>query len=170
MFDVKKFLRIIIGVAVSVVIGAALIIFVYALPQDKVIKNVQADLATYEREGIAPKWARSEHSHLDFFTEAIMLDEATHPVEDVVRSAMLNPRYRFADDEKPVEVLIKIMNGDANELQEVFYPRYWHGYLLIIKPLLMTMRVDHLRMFFAYGIFILFVAALLLCQKILGTP
>ena len=169
MLNTKKFLRIVVGIVLSVFIGAALMTFVYALPSEKAIRNIQADLSTYEREGNAPKWARSEQSHLDYFTEAIMLDEATHPVDSIIRSAMLNPRYRFTDGERPVEVLIKVMNDETTELEEVFYSRYWHGYLVILKPLLMMFKVNHLRMFLAYGVFIFFVIGLLLSQKALGT-
>ena len=168
MLNTKKFLRIVVGIALSVFIGAALMTFVYALPSEKAIRNIQADLSTYKREGDAPKWARSEQSHLDYFTEAIMLDEATHPVDGIIRSAMLNPRYRFADGERPVDVLVKVMNDEKTELEEVFYSRYWHGYLVILKPLLMMFKVNHLRMFLAYGVFILFVVVLLLFRKALG--
>ena len=169
MFDARKFFRIIVGVVLSVAIGAGLMIFVYALPNERVVKNIQADLSLYAREDIAPKWGRSEHSHLDYFTEAIMLDEASHPVDGVVRTAMLNPRYRFTDGERPVEVLIQTMNGDMSGVEEVFYSRYWHGYLTVLKPLLMLFKVNHLRMLLSYAVFITFVVALISCQKILGT-
>ncbi|MBQ7453887.1 MAG: hypothetical protein IJS69_02375 [Selenomonadaceae bacterium] len=169
MFDTKKFLRIVIGVVVSVVLGSVLMIFIYALPQDRVVKNVVEGLHVYEQEGNYPSWGSGEQSKLDNFTDAIMLMEAVYPTEDVVRSAMLNPRYGQARDEKPVDTLIKSLRGDLSGLTEINYSRYWHGYLVILKPMLMAAKVNHVRMLMAYADFILFVVALLLFQKILGT-
>jgi len=170
MFDLKKFLRIIIGVALSVLIGAALMIFVYALPNERAVENIREALPLYEREGTYPSWALGEHSKLDNFTDAIMLLEIIHPTTDLIDAAMLNPRFVLPAEEKPVDALIKILRGDTEGLSETIYPRYWHGYLVILKPLLLLMKANHARIFLAYGVFILFVAALLLCQKILGTP
>ena len=170
MFNLKKFLRIIIGVALSVLIGAALMIFIYSLPNDRAVENIREALPIYEREGTYPSWALGEHSKLDNFTDAIILLEIIHPTTDSISAAMLNPRFGLTHDEEPVEALIKVLRGDSSGLSEIIYPRYWHGYLVIIKPLLMAMKANHLRMFFAYAIFILFVVALLSCQKVLGTP
>ena len=170
MFDLKKFLRIIIGVALSVLIGAALMIFVYALPNERAVENIREALPLYEREGTYPSWALGEHSKLDNFTDAIMLLEIIHPTTDLIDAAMLNPRLTLPAEEKPVDALIKILRGDTVGLSETIYPRYWHGYLVILKPLVLLMKANHARIFLAYGVFVLFVAALLLCQKILGTP
>ena len=169
MLDLKKFLRIVIGVVVSVLIGTALMIFVYALPQERAIQNIDEGLRLYEHEGNYPSWGTGEHSKLDNFTDAIMLLEIIHPIKDgVVNSAMLNPRLWHLKDDKPVDTLIKVMHGDTDGLSEINYPRYWHGYLLILKPMLLMAKVNHVRMLMAYADFILFVVALLLFQKILG--
>ena len=169
MFDLKKFFRIIIGVVLSVSIGTGLMIFVYSLPTERVTKSVRAGIELYEREGNYPSWALGEHSRLDNFTDAIFLLEATHPVKDVVESAMLNPRFGLTADENPVGALIQVMHGDSTGLSEIIYPRYWHGALLILKPLLMATQVNHARILIAYADFILFVVALMSFQKILGT-
>lgn len=167
---IKKFLRIILGVMFSVLIGVALMIFVYALPNERAVENIRDALPLYEQEGNYPSWALGEHSKLDNFTDAIMLLEIIHPTDGLIKSAMLNPRFVLPNEEKPVETLIKVLRGDTEGLSETVYPRYWHGYLLVLKPLLLTMKANHLRMLLAYVVFILFVVALLACQKILGTP
>lgn len=169
MFDAKKFFRIIIGVALSVAVGTAAMIFVYALPNDRVVKNVRVGLELYEREGNYPSWALGEHSKLDNFTDAIMLLEVTHPVENLIEAAMLNPRYGLTHDENPVDALINSLNGNLSGLSEIIYPRYWHGYLVILKPFLMATQINHVRILVAYADFILFVTALLMFQKVLGT-
>ena len=164
----KKFLKIILGVVLSILIGAVLMILTYSLPTERVVQNVCEGLPLYEREGTYPSWALGEHSKLDNFTDAIMLLEVTHPIKSTVDSAMLNPRFGLRQDEEPVDALIKVLRGDTTGLHEIIYPRYWHGYLVIIKPLLMVMKVNHLRMLLAYADFILFVAALMMFQKVLG--
>ena len=152
----------------SILIGAALMILTYSLPTERVVQNVCDGLPLYEREGTYPSWALGEHSKLDNFTDAIMLLEVTHPIKSTVDSAMLNPRFGLRQDEEPVDALIKVLRGDTTGLHEIIYPRYWHGYLVVIKPLLMVMHVNHLRMLLAYADFILFVAALMMFQKVLG--
>ena len=164
----KKFLKIIAGVALSIFIGAALMILTYSLPTEQVVQNVREGLPLYEREGTYPSWALGEHSKLDNFTDAIILLEVTHPIKNTVDSAMLNPRFGLRQDEEPVDALIKVLRGDTTGLHEIIYPRYWHGYLVVFKPLLMVMKVNHLRMLLAYVDFILFVAALMMFQKVLG--
>ena len=164
----KKFLKIIAGVALSIFIGAALMILTYSLPTEQVVQNVREGLPLYEREGTYPSWALGEHSKLDNFTDAIILLEVTHPIKNTVDSAMLNPRFGLRQDEEPVDALIKVLRGDTTGLHEIIYPRYWHGYLVVFKPLLMIMKVNHLRMLLAYVDFILFVAALMMFQKVLG--
>lgn len=154
----------------SVLIGTALMILTYELPTERVVQNVQAGLQVYEREGNYPAWGLGEHSKLDNFTDAIMLLEVTHPITDTVNAAMLNPRYALTSDEKPVDALIKVFHGDTSGFAEVIYPRYWHGYLVLLKPMLMIMKVNHLRMLLAYVDFILFVVALLLLYKAFGLP
>ena len=170
MLDTKKFLKIVIGIALSVLIGAGLMIFVYSLPAERVVRNVQAGLQIYEREGTYPAWGSGEHSKLDNFTDAIMLLEVTHPITSTVQAAMLNPRFGLTQDEKPVDALIKVLHGDTSDLSEINYPRYWHGYLVILKPMLMATQIQHVRMLLAYTDFILFVVALLMFYKIFGTP
>ncbi|MBD3880004.1 MAG: hypothetical protein SR1Q5_10090 [Quinella sp. 1Q5] len=170
MLNTHKLLKIIIGIVLSVFIGAGLMIFVYSLPTEHVIQNVQKGLRIYEREGNYPTWGSGEHSKLDNFTDAIMILEVTHPIADTVRAAMLNPRFGPMQDEKPVNTLIKVMHDDMSGLTEINYPRYWHGYLVILKPMLMMAKVNHVRMLMAYTDFILFVAALLMIYKTFGMP
>lgn len=170
MFNTKRFLKIIIGIALSVLIGVGLMIFVYSLPSERVVRNVQAGLQIYEREGTYPAWGSGEHSKLDNFTDAIMLLEVTHPIASTVQAAMLNPRFGLTQDEKPVDALIKVLHGNTSDLSEINYPRYWHGYLVILKPLLMATQIQHVRTLLAYTDFILFVAALLMLYKTFGTP
>ncbi|MBQ7723336.1 MAG: hypothetical protein IJT57_03335 [Selenomonadaceae bacterium] len=165
----KVFLRIIVGVALSILIGAALMIFTYALPTERLVENVRDGLPLYEREGNYPSWALGEHSRLDNFTDAIILLEVTHPTENLIEAAMLNPRFVMPEEERPVETLIKVFGGDTSGLIETVYPRYWHGELVILKPLLIATQVQHVRMLFAYADFILFVVALMMFQKVLGT-
>ena len=152
----------------SILAGSALMIFTYALPTEGVVQNVREGLPLYEREGTYPSWALGEHSKLDNFTDAIILLEVTHPIKNVVDSAMLNSRFGLTQNEEPVEALIKVLRGDMVGLHEIIYPRYWHGYLVIIKPLLMLMKVNHLRLLLSYVDFILFVVALMMFQKVLG--
>lgn len=171
MLNTQKLLKIIVGIMLSVLIGTGLMIFVYALPNERATQNVRASLKLFEAENNGYHWALGEHSNIDNFTNSIMLLEIIHPQSgNVVNAAMLNPRYGLTQNEKPSDALIKVLHGDTSGLSEISYPRYWHGYLVILKPMLIITQFHHVRMLLAYTDFILFVLALLLFYKVFGTP
>ena len=78
---------------VSTIFGALLLTFMYSLPTDKIIDNVNNSLDIYKHELDKPHWAggthgssvqgySSIHTNLDNFTDAVMLLKAMYPVED----------------------------------------------------------------------------------------
>lgn len=148
-------------VAASICIGAILIIAAYSLPTSRIYHNVDRSARIYELEGHAPFWAGGViHTRIDNFTDSIMLMKAAYPVENVVQSAFLNPSWKWIDD-SPVNTLIDVMKNERQTTDDVWtYARYWHGYLLILKPLLMISPVHDLRVLNFYVQFFLMLTAL----------
>jgi hypothetical protein len=136
----------------------------YALPNKTVVKNIDKSIETLEYEGLYPrKFGNSEAVQLDNFTDAWMLNIAStkelgHPVKsafenpfliaengsDKVKNlSLLMKHYNNTDDYKDVYRAAK--DGNSTSLQYSSYSRYWHGYLIVLKPLLSVFSYDSLR-------------------------
>lgn len=122
------------------VFGALIVLFVllltaaYAIPNAAIAPRQQASAAMLEREGNYPRpffgvWA----STLDNFTDALMIDKALidTPEHNPLEAAMYNNDYA----------------------------RYWHGYQIFLRPLLMVFSYQQIRYLHQFVFFILFCLA-----------
>ena len=182
---------------VSTIFGALLLTFMYSLPTDKIIYNVNNSLDIYKHELNMPHWAggtpgilnySSIHTMIDNFTDSIMLLKAMYPVEDnsfaeklrdlkvtcsvedhAFMAMLLNPSWNFVN-ESPIDTLI-FATEDPLKIDSngvLIYELYWHGYLVILKPALMFATVQDLRVLNLYIQMILIATALILIYKKLG--
>ena len=90
----------------------------------------------------------------DGYTDAIMLSKAIYAAKSPVSNAMMNPSYsvpgKTSAPNDPVARLGEILSHDvdgnnAEKMSVSNYPRYWHGYLVCMKPLLMFAGVSGIR-------------------------
>lgn len=133
------------------ILGVALLTAVYLLPTAPMKENVARSSALFDYEGVYPQLVQGYKStQLDNCTDAIMLGTAVCAEDKVtgIRSAavlaMDARRVEFRGDD-PVRSLNDYVNdveGKQDRLQVVGYTRYWHGYLVPLKILLL---------FFDYG-------------------
>lgn len=129
-------------------IGFSLMCLTYSLPVKMMQKNL-ADSVSYFRisEQINNNQRIMEKSdgHLDDFTDALMLIEAAHKSEHSVPvAAMLNERPSVKD-KNPFETLVAIYGDGNNDFNIISYGRYWHGYEIFLKPLLLLATYGEIR-------------------------
>lgn len=131
-------------------IGALLMIAVYMLPTGRMKGHIANSDDIFNYEGIYPQIIGGyKSSQLDNYTDALMYATAIHESSgNAVHDAMVNARYEYADDN-----MVQSLNDYANDVHskddlkyEILYPRYWHGYLVILKPLLVLFDVGEIRM------------------------
>lgn len=91
----------------------------------------------YQREGNYPSWAPGKASaQLDNFTDSIMVRNAIFPgTGNLIEDAMLNPKYSYRGASQ-TDSLLKELQGETENREVSRYARYWHGYLLYLKLLL----------------------------------
>ena len=158
--------------AAAICIGSILIIAVYSLPTSRIYHNVDRSARIYELERHAPFWAGGViHTRIDNFTDSIMLMKAAYPVEDLICAAFLNPSWKLIDDtpDMTVNTLIDVMKNERQADSKVwYYPLYWHGYLVILKPALLISPVHDLRVMNFYVQFFLMLTALFLFYRRFG--
>ena len=136
----------IIIVLISVIVGGILMIGTYHLPTKLMFNNVKKSIPLYTKEDLYPNWAgRKDSARLDNFTDAIMLSKAIYPTsKSKMKDAMLNPSYNYKN-RNPVQSLIDQLKETKN-FTIGHYPRYWHGYLVVLKPLTMIFDIANIRL------------------------
>lgn len=148
----------------AILLGTALMTCVYILPTGRMQTNVAESVEIIDTEGGSFSWAPGyAGARLDGFTDSIMLQTAVYDGADgALTEAMLNRRMNFPKAQlSPGNALINYVYGARNGEAES-YGRYWHGYLLFLKPLLLFFNLSDIRMFLTLAQWSL-AALLLLC-------
>lgn len=164
----KMYLRMVIknttAVALNLIVaaglGTLLLWAVYCLPIDSIEQHVRSSAATIQEEGAYPQLYSWCNSQLDNWTESIMLLEAADATDaSALEKAMLVYRGTI-DDRMPVETLIAHYIQNVEFTGSNDYARYWHGYLVALKPLLSFFDYSTIRII--NGV-VQFLALLLVC-------
>ena len=131
---------------------------VYALPNERIETHLSQSAEVFEAEGTYPLLMDGYNSQLDNWTDSVMLLTASYKNGDsVIRQAAQNiyPRENGVD---PTDTLIKYDND--KEYTEFSYSRYWNGYIIWLRPLLVFMNYQKIRMLIMSIQILLFVLAL----------
>ena len=123
--------------------------------------NFLSTVKTFKSEGTYPSFGLPWRKVvIDNYTEAIMINTAyftnsSKPVE----SALTNKRYAGVDNPiNQIENLEKMSKGLPGK--EYGYERYWHGYLVYLRPFMTVFSYPVLRIalsFVLYGLFAFFI-------------
>ena len=137
----------------SPVIFTLIMFGVYSLPTDGMLANAAESVDIYQENRINywTGFANSYFSNMEPYTDYLMINTATFPTtkETIVHDAMNNPQKYSADLEWD-EPFFLHLSGDDSRLEDTIYPRFWHGYLLWLKPLLMIFNLNEIRIFNLY--------------------
>ncbi|HPJ03118.1 MAG TPA: hypothetical protein PKU80_09790 [Candidatus Limiplasma sp.] len=130
----------------SVFIGLCLLVLVYSIPTDGIIENVFSAGKTIEAETTYPQvFPKLITSRLDNWTDSIMMLEAAHPNSGGSLEAAVKNQHNRVRGENPAESLVLQSKQETNELYTMDYSRYWHGYLVLLKPLFSFMQYTQIR-------------------------
>ncbi len=129
--------------------GLILLFAVFLLPTDPMKSNLN-----YSRIAISLENGRSgeilfgDPSSFDsLFTDCIMLLSAVYNPDHSIGQQVAAVYRPELDEEiwKPAEALVDYLNDGRVDL-EVSYSRYWHGYLVVLKPLLMLLSFEEIKL------------------------
>lgn len=162
---VKRAVQIFITGLFLVLSGFLLMAGVYALPAEKMKEHAKEAAAVLEEEGAYPALYGDRSVRLgpgnltdvktlllntrglarDNYTDAIMLGTAVFNEEDasVIQAAMRNSRNSVGES-VPGHGLKDYIAGEGKGYVQG-YERYWHGYLLFLKPLLLILNYSQIR-------------------------
>lgn len=124
-----------------VVTGLLLLLAVYMIPTDRMIYNAKASIELFEDLGVNPQViAGYDTTVIDTYTDAWMMRIAVFDGagrESLLDKCLNNYYYGYPDGraENVCEGLIIYLQGEEGYTR-MAYARYWHGYQVILKPLL----------------------------------
>lgn len=158
----------------SVIIGVLLLCLVFCLPVESARENAEASLyemidVKYDENGDP---TRKEIIDLkENFTDYLMVQNALEKVEgkSPLAHAMYVYHYDLGEDTTwfTEESLVTLLEQGSEGMYLREYSKYWHGYLVFLKPLLMCMTWEHVETFIVIVqiLFLLAVIALSFYKK-----
>lgn len=145
--NIKKIsiIRVMLMLAMGCVIGFALLMAVYCIPVDSV-KDAQQTADIFRQEGDRPSVIPSlRGSTSDNYTDALMIAEALFDDPQISPFEKAVHVYRRANSESATADIADYLEGKP--MQWVIpYARYWHGFLVILRPLLLVLGYADIRM------------------------
>ena len=166
----KQSVKMVIGFASVLLIGILLLTAVYALPTERIKEHVSESLFVLQREGEYPSQFKNMVAcKMDNYTDALMLSTSAigsdHPFKAAFRTSSY---YTKTSGKGPIDALTEQMLGTGECKAKVRdYCWYWHGYVVILKPLLLFFNLHEIRVISQMVFGILFgVVLLLLWQKV----
>lgn len=132
----RKSSAVIINLAIAASAGTLLLFAVYCLPVDTIGLHVRSSAATIQGEGTYPSLYSWCQSQLDNFTDSIMLLEAADETDAPALEKAMLVYHSSIDDFSPAETLVAHYVQNKDFATTTSYARYWHGYLVFLKPLL----------------------------------
>ena len=159
----------------AIATGTILLILVYSLPISTIRKNVNDSIYIYEQEGDYYNWAPwRDGSMLDNFTDAFMINIAAFSgTGSTAIDAMKNYWVCYPELEAQVSGrvphLLRTLKSDTYDLGTFEeYSRYWHGYLIWLKPMLCITEFANIRILNMYIQLALLILIMIELYKISG--
>ena len=168
-------LQLLAAFAATVAVLFVLLLGACALPAQPVLEHVYDSAQTIQQEGLYPEYFGFKLFQMDNYTDTIMLFEAAAMGEQDPLTAMMTATAYNVDNFETMagdlavycERTIPLATGAQKAVQLVpfSYARYWHGYLLFLKPLLLFFSLSDIRMMNAAFQLILAAGVLLLAFR-----
>lgn len=169
-------LRALAAFGVTMVLLFVLLLGACALPGEPVRAHLTDSAATIIEEGLYPSYFGFKLFQMDNYTDTLMLMEAASADEtDPLTAMMTNTAYNVDNFETLGEDLAAYLEareasktGEQAGLEPFSYARYWHGYLIWVRPLLCLMPYSGVRVVQYILLFALFAAVLVLLRRRAG--
>lgn len=143
----KTIAAILIRLIAAVLAGTVLMLLVYLLPVAPIETHVANSADIFEEEGPYPSFTGIKYcnSDRDNYTDAWMLLEAVYySDESPLMLSASNYRNKIGESD-PVESLVQHYKYGKEFDSTIMYGRYWNGYLVYLKPLLVFLDYSAVR-------------------------
>ena len=128
----------------AVLVATISMFLIYRIPIDLVKKNVHSSLNIYK---VNPKWAPPHSSsQVESYGDTYLLLLSLTPSTNALNDAMLGRRLAYSQDDYPVKTIFNYFSKKQNKINYSYHPRYWHGSLVVLKPLLTMFTISEIRL------------------------
>ena len=148
-------LQLLAAFAATVAVLFVLLLGACALPAQPVLEHVYDSAQTIQQEGLYPEYFGFKLFQMDNYTDTIMLFEAAAMGEQDPLTAMMTATAYNVDNFETMagdlavycERTIPLATGAQKAVQLVPFSsaRYWHGYLIWLRPLLLVTDITGVR-------------------------
>lgn len=173
--NVKKVLFVPVLLVLLCLVGYIMLVMVYFIPTDAMKSKMQASSNIFLKEGSYTHLTGNQVEQLDNYTDSLMLLTASNPRNENIWKSAVHTSHYVADGYDPCQTLLYLYteNDIDKDVRNETYSRYWHGYLVILKPLLYFCSYPSIRyimMFVQIALFTLLVVKLADKNKTLIIP
>lgn len=148
IINAKAVKRILLTLAAGGAVGFCLLLLAYAMPTERMIQNATASIEIFTREGIYPETVFGYRATtLDNYTDAWMIRNAIYNGDEPLLERCLNVYfygYTHEETKDVCESLVAYLQG-MQGYERISYNEYWHGYLIVLKPLLYFLDYGDIR-------------------------
>ena len=145
----QRIWKMLLILAAGILAGTFLLLGVYLLPTEPINRHVEASVPLFQKGGtypnVTPYWA----SRLDNWTDSIMLLTAAYEGPEGLLDRAMGSYYKRTEGLNPQESLVSQYGENGKDPEDTYvisYGRYWHGYLVFLKPLLLFFDYGGIRM------------------------
>lgn len=129
----------------GIFLGTLLLCGVYLLPMEPMRMHVAETMEQFLEEGENPFLLDGcKGSSLDNYTDAIMLGNAVYDSDEPFYQKAMEVSRENNGLDQPMESLHAYVEK-SGEQDVSSYARYWHGYLIVLKPLLLFFNYYQIR-------------------------
>ena len=159
----------IFSILFSCIVGFLSMVCAYSLPVEKIRENAKASLPLLIKEKEVYNWNRKlTGAKIDNFTTSIMLNNASFLGRgNIIYDAVMNPRIQYPNTNKIADLYLSTQEDTLNKNAIIDYPKYWHGYLTILKPTLLFFNLKEIRIInFIFQNILLIITLYLLTKRL----
>lgn len=131
---------------VIVIAGFFFMCLTYCLPSERAAMHVRESAAMLDEENLYKELSAGDKTtRQDYFTDIVMLTTAAYGGDENPIDKAIN-NYRIRKDGASLQEACRNcgkLSGEESEKLE--YSRYWHGYVVFLRPLLQFLNLNEIR-------------------------
>lgn len=130
-------IKLIIVLLLSGVVGMLLLVLANLLPSDRIKSHIADGAFVILQESAEFEYAEGYPSAiLDNYTDSVILSKTAWPSEYPIEDAVNAPSYAWpGQSAEDMEIFGYLNDNSLEDARIDIYPRYWHGYQVILRPL-----------------------------------
>lgn len=166
--SIKRAGGVVLYVAIAAIVGYLLLVLAYCLPVSWMQDNIKESATLIARETDADHRYYMADNLNDLTTDSFMLLAAVHEDSESPWQAAADIMIDEYQGQMPQDVLIAEYQDGMEPDSEFSYGRYWHGYLILLKPILCLFDYGQIRYLMAACQLVLLFLVLSRVQQRLG--